>query len=340
MMDEFDERLRARAKREGGPVPDGFDERVTDMLKEIEERGRWPRVLRRSALAGLCACLALAVTAVAVSPTLREALDGFLGGFTAYTQSVEGAAVADGIEIKVISAMADSAVVKVYAEARDVSGQNRLTPGLDVWGVIRRTQDPDKAGNEGNSTTGGGKCVGFDEATGAALLEFSTWGSYTGGSGDGVPEEMELVVLGVYPEGFGRGGLGEKNWYLPLDVEVLPSREVTLSGRVGTAELLKLYLSPLGPTLLFEQEAESVTQYEPLAVYLADGTVLLPKWEGGGGFGLKPDHETMDPRGLECWAFDEPVDPEAVVGVSLAYWYIPIEGTAAGEGRWLTELPG
>lgn len=339
-MNAFDEKLWARARREGSPAPEGFDERVRSMLKEVQERGRWPHVLRRGALIGLAACAALVMTAVAVSPTLREALDGFLGGFAPYTQSVEGAVVANGIEIRVVSAMADRAVVKVYAEARDVSGQNRLTADLDVWGIIDRSETPDKAGNEGNSTTGGGKCVGFDEAAGTALLEFSTWGSYTDGPEGGKLEGMELIVLGIYPEGFSRGHAGEENWTLPLSIEVMPSREVALSGKIGTATLLELYLSPMGPTILFEQEAESITQYKPFAVYLSDGTVLFPEWEGGGGFGLMPDHWTIDGRQLDCWAFDEPVDPDAVVGISLAYWYLPIEGEATGEGYWLTELPG
>ena len=37
---------------------------------------------------------------------------------------------------------------------------------------------------------------------------------------------------------------------------------------------------------------------------------------GGGGAGLKDDHWTIDPRGLDCWTFEEPVDPEDVTGIS------------------------
>lgn len=42
---------------------------------------------------------------------------------------------------------------------------------------------------------------------------------------------------------------------------------------------------------------------------------------------------------MDCWTFEEPVDPEDVTGISLAYWYLPLCGDAAGEGRWLSELP-
>lgn len=316
-------------------------EQMDRLMAAMEAKGRRPRPLRRTVVLAAAVCAALVMTAVAASPGVMDALNEFLGGFTPYNQPVDAAAcVANGIEIRVISAMADSAVVKVYAEARDVSGQDRLSDGMDVWGMIDRSQAEDKAVNEGNSTTGGGRCVSYDPETGVALLEFSTWGSYTKEPEADIREGMELIVLGVYPDGFGRGEVGEDNWRIPLDIQVLPSREVALSGTVGTVRLSALYLSPLGPTILYEQEKESVLQYAPLAVYLADGTVLLPRWEGGGGFGLKPDGWTIDPRGLECWAFDSPVDPEQVVGISLAYWYIPIDGAAAGEGHWLTELPG
>ena len=123
------------------------------------------------------------------------------------------------------------------------------------------------------------------------------------------------------------------------ELEILPSRVVALSGTVGTVWLKELYLSELGPSLLFEQEAESVLQYQPFAVYLADGTVCFPRWEGGGGFGRTADGSGIDARVLECWAFQEPVDPEEVVGISFAYWYIPIAGDTAGPGYWLAELP-
>ena len=117
------------------------------------------------------ACAALFATALAVSPGLREQLSGLLGGYAAYTQPVEDAAcVVDGIELRVLSAMADSATVKVYAQVRDLTGQDRLSPDLEVSCVIQRAEEA-KEGHEGASTTHGGKCVAFDETTGTALLD-------------------------------------------------------------------------------------------------------------------------------------------------------------------------
>lgn len=149
---------------------------------------------------------------------------------------------------------------------------------------------------------------------------------------------MELLVLGIYPDGLGRGKIGEDHWRIPLDIRSSPVGRCALSDLIGTLRLRTLYLSPLGPSILFEQEVESLLQYSPLAVYLSDGTVLFPRWEGG-GFGLKGDHWTIAPRGLDCWTFEAPVDLEDVTGISLSYWYLPMCGDAVGEGRWLSELP-
>ena len=51
---------------------------------------------------------------------------------------------------------------------------------------------------------------------------------------DGGLEGMELLVLGIYPDGLGRGKIGEDHWRIPLDIEILSSREVALSDMIGT----------------------------------------------------------------------------------------------------------
>ena len=328
-------------------------DRYLDLLEKVQATEDWKkrtlaalegapaRPRRRAlprALAVAAACAALFASALAVSPGLTERLFGILGSYAAYTQPVEDAVcVVDGIELRVLSAMADNAVVKVYAQVQDLTGQGRLGPDLEVNCVIQRAEDA-KEGHEGASTTHGGECVAFDETAGTALLELSAWGAYDGRSWSGGQEEMVLRVFSLYPQGYASGAL-EFACTLPLELEILPSRVVALSGTVGTVRLKELYLSELGPSLLFEQEAESVLQYQPFAVYLADGTVCFPQWEGGGGFGLTEDGSELDGRMLECWAFQQPVDPEEVVGISLAYWYIPIDGAAAGPGHWLPSLP-
>ena len=161
-------------------------EQMERLLAAMEQKGRRPRPLRRTILLVAAACAAMVMTVVASTPTLRDTLEEFLGGFAPYAQPVEAAAcTANGIEIKVISAMADRAMVKVYAQARDVTGQNRLRADMDVWGGVERPEEDGKGEQEGNSRTMGGKCVGFDPESGTALLEFGTWGTYFSAAADG-----------------------------------------------------------------------------------------------------------------------------------------------------------
>lgn len=93
------------------------------------EQPRKPHTLRRTLAVGVAAALVLAVTAGALSPTVQELLSNALGGFGRYAQAVEGQAVDQGIEVKVLSAMADSTMLVVYAEAKDQAG-DRLD---DTW---------------------------------------------------------------------------------------------------------------------------------------------------------------------------------------------------------------
>ena len=81
----------------------------------------------RVGLTAAALCAALVMTAVAASPSLREALAHMLGGFEPYAQEVEGVSVTDqGIQMTVLSAVADSEDGRVYLELRDLEG-DRLT---------------------------------------------------------------------------------------------------------------------------------------------------------------------------------------------------------------------
>ena len=64
-----------------------------ERLKQVlREGGRRTRPVRRGVLVAAVLCGVLAISALAVSPCLREQLSGLLGSYTAYTQPVEGAA--------------------------------------------------------------------------------------------------------------------------------------------------------------------------------------------------------------------------------------------------------
>ena len=67
-MNEFDKRMRARARAEDCPIPAGFDGRLETLLEELPERqaARKPRRLRRAVVAAALAA-ALCVGGVAAA---------------------------------------------------------------------------------------------------------------------------------------------------------------------------------------------------------------------------------------------------------------------------------
>lgn len=102
-------------------------EELTRLRARLEETMRkGPRHVLRTALVAIAACVALLTSALALSPALREALVNSLGSFWVYSSEVDGVSVTDnGIQIKVVSALADQNRGVVYFEVTDLKG-NRL----------------------------------------------------------------------------------------------------------------------------------------------------------------------------------------------------------------------
>lgn len=102
--------------------PDGEQ---MEKLLAVMGRGRRGGISRRvrTVLVAAAVVAALGVTALAVSPTLREALASALGSFAPYSSAVDGVSVTDnGIRVKVVSALADETGGTVYFEATDLKG--------------------------------------------------------------------------------------------------------------------------------------------------------------------------------------------------------------------------
>lgn len=297
----------------------GVDEELVERCRRKSVRARsWGR----RCVAAAAACAVLIGSALALSPTLREQLTAALGGFGPYMQEIdEAVCVENGIEIKVISAVADSYMVRVYAEARDLEG-DRLTADMGVSGFIDRKAEEETKGIR--SATGGGKCVGFDEETGTALLEFDTWGDFSSDLGE---MTLDIFLLDV-PDG---SIVVEHDWTMDLNVEVLSRREIALNGTVDGAELVEADISALGAMLLTKGAACLGKDYL-YSVYFKDGTVVHPYYRGGIGGG-------EDGPNCTYLKFNDPVDPDQVTGISIHYWMIPFDGDATGEGYWLSELP-
>lgn len=291
---------------------------ILETLKGEKPVRKKRRVLN-TALIAAALCVLLTVSALALSPSLREQLAAALGRFVSYAQEIEeGVCVENGIEVQVLSAMADSSIVKVYVQVRDLEG-DRLTAHVSARAFMER----EKSGDSGYSFND--KCLGFDEETGTALLEISTFGTFPSGL-----KEMRLRIESLYPTGDRRDGEigGERDWTVNLNVEVLSGLEIMLTGTLDSMQLVETQISALGITLLTSGERGIGDSYL-VSVYLDDGTIIHPHFLGAGGSGLER---------ITCWAFDDPIDPERVTGLSIQYWMIPIDGEAAGEGYWLSEL--
>lgn len=293
--------------------------RLKTVLSARRETRRRPL---RAALIAAATCAALAVSVVAASPDLRARLVNLLGAFAPYAQKVEGASyVSDGIEITVVSAMADGTFVKVYAEARDLEG-DRLDESSIICGSIERKDSYTGEGLTGS--VAGSKCLAFEESTGTLLLECYTW--------DMFPSEIPDMSLTIWFS-------DSENWEIfgrctiPLNVEVLERNCFQTYVQLNSVELVGFEISPLG--LAATTKGENLPP-DLACVYLADGSAIRMERSSGGGMFV----EGSEYGRLEYWSFPDPVDPDAVVGVSFGYWYVPLkaDGTA-GEGHWLSELP-
>lgn len=154
---------------------------------------RKPRIRRRVLAAGIAAVLVLTVTAGALSPTVQELLANALGGFGRYAQTVEGSAVDQGIEVRVLSAMADSSMLVVYAEAEDLTG-DRLDEALSVDGLLIPEKPESDTGKITMSIISR-ECIGYVPETKTALLKFT----YTFGQTE---EAAQLKNLSLRVDGF------------------------------------------------------------------------------------------------------------------------------------------
>lgn len=79
----FDEKLKARAQREGSPMPEGFDERMDALLHDLPEQVT-PLKKRRPARTAVCIGIAaaLVVGAAAATPAVLQMAQNAIGYFT------------------------------------------------------------------------------------------------------------------------------------------------------------------------------------------------------------------------------------------------------------------
>jgi len=107
--------------------------RLLSALEEGERRPAKGHLGRRLLVAALLAA-ALCTTALAASPTLRQALSEALGSFEPYSQKVEGVAVEDqGIRVELVAILADKDGGRAFFQVTDLEGGRLALPmGIEV----------------------------------------------------------------------------------------------------------------------------------------------------------------------------------------------------------------
>lgn len=249
----FDERMRRRAVVEDYPLPEGFRQRLETKIEEItEEEKSVKRRIFRTFLLAAALCAALVGTALAASPTLREALAAAWGSFEPYSQTVEGVSAVDrGIEIKVVSALMDENDGTAYLEVRDLEG-DRLGEDMrlktNIAGRHGRWMEP----------------LAYDGETKTALFE-ADLSMPINEVKMGKAEELEITFYSLHP---GRVELAyEEVPYLWDGTEYTWERGIDIPKTLYTRETLRTR-----PLTEAEREREGTERHRAIPVLLPDQT--------------------------------------------------------------------
>jgi len=326
-MEQFDEMLKAMAEKEEIMTPNGFDERVRETLDGLPPRekrrglGAVKTVLIAAALCGALLC-----TAFAASPELRGMLAEALGGFAPYAQGQEDKSyVIDGIEFRVVSALADDFTIRAYVEARELEGDRLSKLELNAFGAAFGLVDvPTKDTGNSEGMGGGtmsGVCVGYDAETKTALLAITTWGRVL--AEDLTGAEVKLFSLSGGPE-TAYQTIWENSGDVYFPVEVEPVTSLVADGKLAAAlGAEEVRLSPISLSAIFKGDgAWHRFTGTGIRVKLADGTVADAPWEGGqgsyGAYGTDSEHRVL------AWNFRQPVEADEIQGVYVGEEYYPL----------------
>ncbi len=173
---------RYRREMDGVRMSDSFREELilTMTNTEMEEKPVKKRVFR-TVMVAAALCAALTVAALAAFPSLRESLAEALGSFQPYSQEVEGVSATDqGIQIKLVSLLADETDGTAYVEVTDLTG-DRLGMDMELREGRRRLHP-----------------TAYDAETKTALFAVPLRPAINE-IHSGRAEELELSFTGLYP---------------------------------------------------------------------------------------------------------------------------------------------
>ena len=325
-MEPFDKLMKEMAEKEEMIVPNGFDERVQAALNGLppKQKKRKPGAVR-AALIAAAACLLLVGTALAASPELRGMLADALGGFAPYATEQEGEPyVIDGMEFKVVSALADDFTVRVYVEARDLEGDRLSKLELNKFGSAFGTVDVPQKDTGGSiaASVGGGMCVAYDEEAKTALLAITSWGQVMADDLSGSVVRL-FSLTGFSDNAYQQIWENSEGTAFPVEIKPVSSLIVgpELASALGAEEVR---LSNLGLSVIFAGD-DVWPQFADadVSVKLADGTLVEAPWEGGqGSFGVDG---TETARRVLVWNFREPLDWDEAVGIYVDGEYFPVK---------------
>lgn len=329
-MDHFDEKLKIMAKQEEWIVPEGFDGRLQDALGNLP-----PRAARRGlgaakiALIAAAACVLLVGTALAASPGLRELLSAALGGFEPYAQEQDGQAYEmDGLEVRVLSAMADQDTIRVYVQLKDLEG-DRLSDHINAMGLVDVPAPPptDASGVRGN--TFGARCLGYDGEAKTALMVCTTWGRVYEDLSD-----AELILFHVYDTQTLEDISIDTTLHIPLDIEVMPSTTLDKDTELAAGFFAEsMRLSPLGVTAVTYGDVQyTYLAGSHLRLAMRDGTEILSCGDHVDGQGSYGEYGTESSRRVLTWNFRDPLEVGQIQSVTI----IDRDG---GERTFPVELP-
>ena len=159
-------------------------ERLDALLAGGGERERPRRRFGRRAAVALALCAALGVTALAVGPTLWQALQVRLGPFAPYAAPAEGTAVDQGLEVALAGSLSDGYVARVYFTVTDriggrLNGHTQLSAQLVTEEELRGAL--------------GCRVLSWDQEAGQLLVEASAVGV---GGGSATALEVTAVDPG------------------------------------------------------------------------------------------------------------------------------------------------
>ena len=120
-----------------------WNEEQRERLRQVMARpNSRPRRLTRRAVAAAAVAAALVLSAVAAGGSVWHVIRAKQGPFSEIAQTVQGAVCTDqGIEIQVLSALADDVRAEIYFTVRDTAGDR-----LDDQLTLHRAEDSDMSG--------------------------------------------------------------------------------------------------------------------------------------------------------------------------------------------------